>query len=142
MSRSGERLAIVGLVVVVVLLVTVPALGDSLRGIVTWVFGDTLSPILGTVANIIAVGGFLTFLFRWLRSGSGPLTVHSVSTENNTTMAPDDGVRTLRDDARNAARQIRWFTNEMKMTRLAAKRFRRMWIARSMRHSRRDTTNT
>jgi hypothetical protein len=111
-SRSGERLAIVGLVVVVVLLVTVPALGDSLRGIVTWVFGDTLSPILGTVANIIAVGGFLTFLFRWLRSGSGPLTVHSVSTENNTTMAPDDGVRTLRDDARNAARQIRWFTNE------------------------------
>jgi hypothetical protein len=111
-SRSGERLAILGLVVVVVLLVTVPALGDSLRGIVTWVFGDTLSPILGTVANIIAVGGFLTFLFRWLRSGSGPLTVHSVSTENNTTMAPDDGVRMLRDDARNAARQIRWFTNE------------------------------
>jgi hypothetical protein len=111
-SRSGERLAILGLVVVVVLLVTVPALGDSLRGIVTWVFGDTLSPILGTVANIIAVGGFLTFLFRWLRSGSGPLTVHSVSTENNTTMDPDDGVRTLRDDARNAARQIRRFTNE------------------------------
>jgi hypothetical protein len=111
-SRSGERLAIVGLVVVVVVLVTVPALGDSLRGIVTWVFGDMLSPILGTMANIIAVGGFLIFLFRWLRSGSGPLTLHSVSTENNTIMAPDAGVRTLREDARNAARQIRRFTNE------------------------------
>jgi hypothetical protein len=108
-SRSGERLAVVGLVV---LLVTVPALGDSLRGIVTWVFGDMLSPILGTVANIIAIGGFLIFLFRWLRSGSGPPTMHSVSTETNTTMAPDAGVRTLRDDARNAARQIRRFTNE------------------------------
>ena len=57
MNRAGERLAIVGLVVVVVLLVTMPALGDSLRGIVTWVFGDTLSPLLGTVANIVAVGG-------------------------------------------------------------------------------------
>jgi hypothetical protein len=111
-SRSGERLAVVGLVVLVVLLVTVPALGDSLRGIVTWVFGDMLSPILGTVANIIAIGGFLIFLFRWLRSGSGPPTMHSVSTETNTTMAPDAGVRTLRDDARNAARQIRRFTNE------------------------------
>ena len=112
MSRSGERLAVVGLVVLVVLLVTVPALGDSLRGIVTWVFGDRLSPILGTVANIIAVGGFLIFLVRWLRSGSAPPTVHSVSTETDTTMAPDTGVRTLRDDARNAARQIRKFTNE------------------------------
>ena len=112
MNRSGERLAIVGLVVVVVLLVTMPALGDSLRGIVTWVFGDTLSPLLGTVANIVAVGGFLIFLIRWLRSGSGPLTFHSVSTENNTIMAPEAGVRTLRDDARNAARQIRRFTNE------------------------------
>jgi hypothetical protein len=111
-SRSGERLAVVGLVVLVVLLVTVPALGDSLRGIVTWVFGDMLSPILGTVANIIAIGGFLIFLFRWLRSGSGPPTMHSVSTETNTMMAPDAGVRTLRDDARNAARQIRRFTNE------------------------------
>ena len=109
MNRSGERLVVVGLVV---LLVTVPALGDSLRGIVTWVFGDMLSPILGTMANIIAVGGFLIFLFRWLRSGSGPPTVHSVSTETNTTMAPDAGVRTLPDDARNAARQIRRFTNE------------------------------
>src|SRR5215218_630187 len=89
-----------------------PALGDSLRGIVTWVFGDTLSPLLGTVANIVAVGGFLIFLIRWLRSGSGSLTFHSVSTENNTIMAPDAGVRTLRDDARNAARQIRRFTNE------------------------------
>jgi hypothetical protein len=108
-NRSGERLVVVGLVV---LLVTVPALGDSLRGIVTWVFGDMLSPILGTMANIIAVGGFLIFLFRWLRSGSGPPTVHSVSTETNTTMAPDAGVRTLPDDARNAARQIRRFTNE------------------------------
>jgi hypothetical protein len=29
-NRSGERLAIVGLVVVVVLLVTMPVLGDSL----------------------------------------------------------------------------------------------------------------
>ena len=74
-------------------------------------FGDTLSPLLGTVANIVAVGGFLIFLIRWLRSGSGPLTFHSVSTENNTIMAPDAGVRTLRDDARNAARQIRRFTN-------------------------------
>ena len=73
MSRSGERLAVVGLVVLIVLLVTVPALGNSLRGIVSLVFGDTLSPILGTVANIIAVGGFL--IFRWLRSGSGPPTV-------------------------------------------------------------------
>ncbi len=112
MSRSGERLAVVGLVVLVVLLVTVPALGDSLRGIVTWVFGDKLSPVLGTLANIIAIGGFLIFLFRWLRSGSGPPTVHSVSNENNTTMAPDADVLTLRDDARNAARQIRRFTNE------------------------------
>jgi hypothetical protein len=103
-SRSGERVAVVGLVVLVVLLVTVPALGDSLRGIVTWGFGDMLSPILGTMANIIAIGGFLIFLFRWLRSGSGPPTVHSVSTETNTTMAPDAGVRTLPDDARNAAR--------------------------------------
>jgi len=111
-SRSGERLAVVGLVVLVVLLVTVPVFGDSLRGIVTWVFGDTLSPILGTMANIIAIGGFLIFLFRWLRSGSGPPTVHSVSTETNTNMAPNAGVRTLPDDARNAARQIRSFTNE------------------------------
>jgi hypothetical protein len=111
-NRSGGRLAVVGLVVLVVLLVTVPSLGDSLRGNVTWVFGDTLSPILGTVANIIAIGGFLIFLFRWLRSGSGPPTVHSISTETNTTRAPDAGVRTLRDDARNAARQIRRFTNE------------------------------
>jgi hypothetical protein len=141
-SRSGERVAVVGLVVLVVLLVTVPALGDSLRGIVTWGFGDMLSPILGTMANIIAIGGFLIFLFRWLRSGSGPPTVHSVSTETNTTMAPDAGVRTLPDDARNAARQIRRFTNEMKMTRFTAKKFRRIWIARSIRHSRRDTTNT
>ena len=112
MSRSGERLAVVGLVVLIVLLVTVPALGNSLRGIVSLVFGDTLSPILGTVANIIAVGGFLIFLFRWLRSGSGPPTVHSVSTETNTTMTPDAGVQALRDDARNVARQIRRFTNE------------------------------
>jgi hypothetical protein len=111
-SRSGERLAVVGLVVLIVLLVTVPALGNSLRGIVSLVFGDTLSPILGTVANIIAVGGFLIFLFRWLRSGSGPPTVHSVSTETNTTMTPDAGVQALRDDARNVARQIRRFTNE------------------------------
>jgi hypothetical protein len=111
-SRSGERVAVVGLVVLVVLLVTVPALGDSLRGIVTWGFGDMLSPILGAMANIIAIGGFLIFLFRWLRSGSGPPTVHSVSTETNTTMAPDAGVRMLPDDARNAARQIRRFTNE------------------------------
>ena len=110
MSRSGERLAVVGLVVLIVLLVTVPALGNSLRGIVSLVFGDTLSPILGTVANIIAVGGFL--IFRWLRSGSGPPTVHSVSTETNTTMTPDAGVQALRDDARNVARQIRRFTNE------------------------------
>jgi len=107
-------LAVVGLVGLVVLLVTVPALGDSLRGIVTWVFGDTLSPILGTMANIIAVGGFLILLFRWLRSGSGTPIVHSVSTETNTTMPPDTAVRTLRDDARNAARQIRRFTNERK----------------------------
>ena len=112
MSRSGERLAVVGLVVLIVLLVTVPALGNSLRGIVSLVFGDTLSPILGTVANIIAVGGFLIFLFRWLRSRSGPPTVHSVSTETNTTMTPDAGVQALRDDARNVARQIRRFTNE------------------------------
>lgn len=112
MSRSGERLTVVGLVVLIVLLVTVPALGNSLRGIVSLVFGDTLSPILGTVANIIAVGGFLIFLFRWLRSGSGPPTVHSVSTETNTTMTPDAGVQALRDDARNVARQIRRFTNE------------------------------
>jgi hypothetical protein len=49
------------------------------------------------MANIIADGGSV-------RS--------SVSSETNTTMAPDAGVRTLRDDARNAARQIQKFTDE------------------------------
>jgi hypothetical protein len=38
-------------------------------------------------------------------------------------MAPDAGVRTLRDDARNAAGQIQRFTNEMKIARFAAKKF-------------------
>ena len=140
MNRSGERLAIVGLVVVVVLLVTMPALGDSLRGIVTWVFGDTLSPLLGTVANIVAVGGFLIFLIRWLRSGSGPLTFHSVSTENNTIMAPDAGVRTMpgMQPARFAGSRM----NEVKMTRFTTKKLRRIGRARSIRHSLGDTTNT
>jgi hypothetical protein len=147
-NRSGGRLAVVGLVVLVVLLVTVPSLGDSLRGNVTWVFGDTLSPILGTVANIIAIGGFLIFLFRWLRSGSGPPTVHSISTETNTTRAPDAGVRTLafgRCETTPGMRPARFAgsrTNEMKMTHFTAKKFRRIWRARSMRHLLRATTNT
>ncbi len=144
MSRSGEGLAVVGLVVLVVLLVTIPALGDSLRGIVTWgVFGDTLSPILGTVANIIAIGGSSSYF----SGGCGADLVRRLCTLSALKPTP----RWLRTPAFGrcettpGVRPARFGglrMNEMKMTRFTAKKFRRIWRARGIRHSLHDTMNT
>jgi hypothetical protein len=60
---------IVGLVALVILLITVPVIGDFLRGVFSAVLGDTLSSILGAIANIIGVGSFLFFLVRWVLAG-------------------------------------------------------------------------
>lgn len=88
MRCTLERLAIGGLVALVILLITVPAIGAFLRGVSIAVFGSTLSSALGALANIIAIASLLIYFIRWILPdlwGRGPVG-------SRTVIGPNSGV--------------------------------------------------
>jgi hypothetical protein len=88
-NRSGERLVIVGLVAFAVLLITIPAIGDFLRGVFVSVLGSTLASVFAGIANIIGVAGFLFLLVRWISAGRGSSTRTLSQGQDTPTGRPD-----------------------------------------------------
>ena len=116
MNRSGERLAIVGLIAGMILLITVPTIGEFLRYILTAVLGNTLSSIVSALASIIGIGTFLYLLIRWILAGresvsrAGPPP--AVTDPAGRTVQPDDQVRKVIANTNEVAQRVSDFAAE------------------------------
>jgi hypothetical protein len=95
LSRSGERLAIVGLVALLILLITVPAIGEFLRGVFVALLGNTWASRFAGLANIIGVGTFSYLLIRWILAGAGSSTRLPTPSPSTPDEQPDDRVRSV-----------------------------------------------
>ena len=112
MSRSGERLAIVGLVALVILLITFPAIGGLPRGFFVAVLGDTAASAVGGVANVIGVGGFLFLLVRWVWADRKTTARSPATSPSAPTTQPDDRTRRVIEDTNGVAQRLSDFATE------------------------------
>jgi hypothetical protein len=109
-------LAIVGLVAGIILLITVPAIGEILRDILATVLGNTLSSIVEAVASIIGIGTFLYLLVRWIWleresvTQAGPPPV--VTDPEGRTAQPDDQIRKVIANTNEVAQRVSDFAAE------------------------------
>jgi hypothetical protein len=99
-----------------ILLITVPAIGEFLRYILAAVLGNTLSSIVSALANIIGIGTFLYLLVRWILAGresitqAGPPPV--VTDQEGRTAQPNDQIRKVIADTNEVAQRASDFAAE------------------------------
>jgi len=119
LNRSGERLIIVALIALIVFLLAVPSVGDTVRGIVGYFFGERGERYIGAITGILSLLVILLSVLRWIfgsRSADTPLSTNNpVSVDPATQDGGDlrnNEARRVRDDARRVAREIRSFVQE------------------------------
>src|SRR5215216_4857524 len=112
------------LMVVIVLLLVFPSIGDTVRGTVAYLVGETGSRILGALASIATI---LTLLYVILepqirqsnqgspghtpesptaRTGDGHSQSRQETTGAQTTHPDNDARRRIRDEAQDVAREV------------------------------------
>jgi hypothetical protein len=118
LNRSSERLIIVALIALIVFLLAVPSVGDAIRGIVGFFFGERGERYIGAITGIISLLVIVWSVWRWIfgiRGAETTLSTNPVPVDSTIQDGDDlrnNKARRVRDDARQAARQIRSFVQE------------------------------
>jgi hypothetical protein len=122
--RSGERLLIAALIAFIFLLLAVPDIGDAIRGIVVFLFGERGSRYIGTILGILSLLAVFGAIVRWILVRSNTETTLPPTPAQGTQAPPaapairtetdgrEEEVDRTRTSARRISRELSAFTQE------------------------------